>query len=140
MFDTLVSKAQESGSNEDMNTLWKTTFELDAIYFIARGENPNYVPFVGVINDAPMLMGFTDSERAHSFASEANLTTDEGTINLLTFPLKGLIDMASSMLQQGVKAIVINNGEFGYFAPLENIKPMYDYAFPNDQSDSMSAS
>ncbi|MCZ7649429.1 MAG: hypothetical protein M5U26_29925 [Planctomycetota bacterium] len=126
-FDALVEEAKQTGTDEAMSRLWAATYALPQWNFIARGELPNVRPFIGVMEDRPFLMAFTDSAHARAFGERQGFLAPDGSLQLLAMPVAGFVETAASYAAGGVFGIMFNNGPHGYFAPLSNVRPMYDF-------------
>ena len=133
MFDQLSKKAKATASQEDMVALWRAAYALDHWYFIARGEMTNITPFVGIVDETPMLLGFTDSNKAIAFAKLNGLADEKGSPPLLHISPAGTASMAASLSAKGVEALLMNHGPFGFFAPLQNLTPMLNYYSSDSQ-------
>lgn len=126
-FDAIAKAAQESGSQEAMNALWREVFALDRWYFVGRGEMPNVQPFIGMMNEKPFLMAFTDSERAHAFAVAQKLISENGAVATLSNPVASAVVMAENLRKHNVHGVLFNPGAQGFFAPLPNVVPMFEF-------------
>lgn len=123
-FDALVETARKEQSEEAVRDLWQSTFDLEKWVFVARGEMPNVQPFIGVIEEKPYLMAFTDTERATQFANQHELTDDEGNSQTIEMPIAGTIQYVAQVAQQGVVGVLFNNGPHGYFASAHDLLRM----------------
>lgn len=126
-FDTLATTAQASGSRDDMQRLWAAVYALDQWHFVARGAGQQIQPFIGVAEGRPMLMAFTDRGRAHAFAQANGLADESGAVSVLSIAVHGCVEMAADFARQGVFGILFNMRDQGFFAPLGNLVPMWNY-------------
>jgi len=137
--DTLREQAEASGSGEDMDRLWRETYKLDQWYFIARGKIPNVHPFIGVVEDKQFLFAFTDEQHAMAFAQNQGFTDEKGNSMVLSMPVNGFIESSDQYRYQGVFGILFNEGPHGYFAPLDNLVPMYKHFSVQESQESIPA-
>ena len=134
-FDALVDEAQKSQNAETMEALWSAVYELEKWYFVGRGEMPNIQPFIGMVEEKPFLMGFTNDKRAHEFALRHKLENDEGTIPILVMTVDAAVEYAMKLQTHGVVGVLFNDGPHGFFAPLQNLAPMLSHFADAQQDD-----
>ncbi len=125
--ETLAETARTSGKDEDMNTLWEATFDLEEWYFIAQGEEPNVAPFIGMLEERPLIMAFTSETLARDFAARHNLLDADGGAPLLAIPLEIAVKMTMTLHEHGVFGMLFNDGANGYYAPAENLNGMFEF-------------
>lgn len=124
-FDALCTSARsDPASDEAQSRLWAAVFTLPELHFVARGEMPDIRPFVGVVQDKPFVMMFTDDARAHKYAVDSKLESGAGAFGVITTSRDAAMKMVMNLARQGVYGIMINPGENGFFAPAGNVPHM----------------
>lgn len=126
-FDQLVDAARDGDDEEAMVALWRAAYALDEWHFVARGEMPNVQPFIGLVDERPFVMVFTDEERARAFAERNKLIQEDGTVPLLGMSPEGASKTLPQYGEHGVHGVLFNEGPNGFFAPLSNLMPMYEF-------------
>ena len=133
-FDALSRKTQENGvAREDFDRLFKATFALPEWLFIARGEAPNFNPYVaskeGIADGQQMVRAFTDGTRLHRFAVENGLLDANGEALILTIPTSGVIKYLEQFEQYGVYGVWFNSDlqSDGYFTPLKQLRIIQEH-------------
>ena len=136
-FDALVAKARETNDNTDINNMWEAVFGLEEWIFIAQGEGDETTPLVGMIEEKPMLMAFTDEARAKEFGVANNLQGEDGLVGMLGVPVDMAVKVGETLAQHGVFGILFNQGENNFFAPLEQLPQMFDFfvGLPDETDD-----
>ena len=125
--DALSAAARAAGSDVDAQTaLWQAMFELERWYFVARGILPDVAPLIGVVDDVPSLLAFTTGARARDFAL-ANGFPEEEASQVLGVPTSGVLDLCDQFTGQGVQRIVVDQGVLGFFAPLDQLRPIHGF-------------
>ena len=124
-FKQLAEAAESQQTRENMDALWRAVFSLEQWYFIARGNKDKPTPFASVVNGKPFLMGFTSTEGAQVFYAR-NKLDDGKSHGILSIPSRNTAYF-TSFAQHGVFGILFNDHEKGFYTPLTNIQPMYDY-------------
>jgi len=125
--DNLVTALKTQNSRESMTALWRYTLAMDEWYFIARGEMPDVKPFVGVVEGAPSLMAFTDTDYANAFGRSQNLIDADNNVSVLSIPTEGFLDYAETLVERGIENLIFNAGVHDYFQPLQNLRAIFDY-------------
>lgn len=110
-----------------MARLWAAVYALPSWYFVARMSGQSVSPFVGVVNEQPFLMAFTAKDRADQFARRQGFVDAAGQTTILALPLPGVVQTAEEYRAQGIFGILFNDGPNGFFAPLTNLGPMWQY-------------
>jgi hypothetical protein len=128
-FDDLSRKTNATNvAPEHFNRLFAATFALPNWLFIARGEAPNFNPYVasaaGTAEGRQMIRAFTDGKRLHRFATENGLLDASGQALTLTIPTAGVIEYLEQFEQYGVYGVWFNSdsGSDGYFTPLKQLR------------------
>lgn len=131
-FDRLAGAASLAGASPNPGTverdaLYSAVFRLEAWHFIARGEPPDVHPYAAsnpmIANGAPMLKAFTDTGRLQAFARENGLTDADGTVNLLTLPVSGVMPTLAAYAEMGVTHLHFNadRNSNGFYAPISRL-------------------
>lgn len=127
-FDALMAHAKQAETQEQLiqrfRSIWAAFLELEHwIFLTTRGEHPEQAsPFIGIIDGKPWAMVFTDPRKASEFAGEApRFRTPEGELLFIAMPKMAALQWVLGLQQEGVAGIRINQGEFGWMAPLANL-------------------
>jgi hypothetical protein len=126
-FDVLVNHLQAKNDREAMDALWGAVYSLPEWYFVPRGELPNIHPFVGIVEGRPFINAFTDHKLAHEFSIRQGFVSPDDTAHVLSMPVGGFIETVPSYQEHGVFGLLFNDGPYGFFAPLQNLRPMLLY-------------
>lgn len=132
-FDRLSSQCKNDDCRENMDALWSAVYKLKKWWFVKRVNKGVEVPFIGVVDGRPFIMAFTDEGRARDFAKSNKLLNEQGIADLMGFPT-GTPDYYTQFIRNGVFGILFNNGEYGFFAPLQNVPAMHDYFLRKDST------
>lgn len=108
-----------------MGDYWNAVFSLERWFFVMRGDLPNPVPFVGMIDNAPHLFAFTSGERAHAFGQDAGLAEQDGTVKVLALPLPNAISICGQLAGQGVPTVVYDVHQAGITLPTDQVEPLW---------------
>lgn len=108
-----------------MEQLWAAVYALPSWYTVARPDSTQ--SFVGVVDNQPFLMAFTDKQRADQFARRQGFIDAAGSTTILALPVNGVVQMADQYRDQGIFGILFNDGPAGFFAPLTNLLPMWQF-------------
>lgn len=125
--DALSHTVRESGGALGPQTaLWRAMFGLERWFFVARGSMPDVGPLVGTVDEVPCLLAFTTGARAREFAL-ANGFSEEQANQVLAVPSDNILAMCDQLAEHGVKRVVVDQGVLGFFAPLEQLRPIHDF-------------
>ncbi len=134
-FERLVAEAYdlESGETKSMqalDALWRAVFELENWYFITLPEPDKAMyPLVGVIDGLNWFYAFTDEALLQQFARKENLVDEEKGAYLISVPTKDILPWLEEVRANGVYGIRFNQGDFGWYVPLENFAAIYEHLF-----------
>lgn len=127
-FDTLMALAKRAESQERLiqrfRSIWASFLELETWVFLTTGgSNPEQAsPFIGIIDGKPWALAFTDPRKAAEFAGEDPRFRDsDGGLLFIAMPKMQALQWVLGLQQDGVAGIRINQGEFGWMAPLANL-------------------
>lgn len=122
--DALATMAREAGVDDQaaQGALWRAVFELEYWVFVPQGELPNLQPLVGVIDDRPMVLAFTDATRARDAAILHGIVGIEDSAELLAIPPDSFTEAAGQYEALGVFGVLVNEGENGFYAPLDRLE------------------
>lgn len=123
-FDQLAAAAR-SGTMESNNALWSAVFALDRWWCLPDGDPPR--PRVGLIDGKPFLLAFTSGQRARQQAQAWGLAAPDGSVNVIAMTPQGALGSIDSMRSAGIFGIVFDQGITGFFAPLDNLLPIYEH-------------
>jgi hypothetical protein len=136
-FDSLAAEAKQSQAKARaaMDLLWAHVYSLQEWCFIDRGKQGAPVPFIGTLEGKQYVMGFTDAERAAAFARQ-HLAQDAAHVPILSIPVTKASDYFSAFATHGIFGIMFNHNSEGFFAPLQNLKPMSEHFIKKDRQGS----
>jgi hypothetical protein len=127
-FDALMAQAKAEGSDEAripaFKALWRRFLNLDTWYFLTTGvaDLERASPFIGIIDEQPWVMVFTDPDKAAQFAGpDPRFRNAEGELVFMGVPQLEALQWILGLGEHGVVGLRINQGEFGWFAPLANL-------------------
>jgi hypothetical protein len=123
-FDQLAAAAR-SGTMEANNALWSAVFALDRWWALPDGDPPR--PRVGTIDGKPFLLAFTSGERARQQAQAWGLAAPDGSVNVIALSPQSVLGTLDSMRAAGIFGVVFDQGISGFFAPLDNLLPIYEH-------------
>jgi hypothetical protein len=123
-FDQLAQESK-AGTAEANNALWTATFSLSRWWFLPDGDQPG--PRVGVVDGRPFLLAFTSGERARQQALAWGMAGPDGSVNVLAITPQNVLGMSDGLRNSGVFGITFDHGITGFFAPLENLGPIYEH-------------
>lgn len=126
-FDQLSLTGRIDESQQTMERLWGEVYRLDSWFFLARGEVPDVRPFIGMVQQRPFVMAFTDAARVAEFAQRQGIAAEDGSARALSMPPDGFASMVQAYIDGGVFGILFNDGPAGFFAPLTNVVPMLEF-------------
>ena len=125
--DALCAAARAAGSDVDAQTaLWQAMFELERWYFVAQGTLPDVAPLVGVVDEVPSLLAFTTGARARDLALASGFSDEEAS-QVLGVPTDSVLTLCEQFASQGVQRLVVDQGVLGFFAPLEQLRPIHEF-------------
>lgn len=127
-FDTLMAQAKTASSEAEQiacfKALWKGLLELESWTFLTTGvaDLEHASPFIGIIEDQPWVLVFTDPEKAGQFAGpDPRFRDAEGNLIFMGIPTMEAVAWVMGLGAHGVVGLRINQGAFGWFAPLANL-------------------
>ncbi|HJV22249.1 MAG TPA: hypothetical protein VJ570_06120 [Holophagaceae bacterium] len=127
-FDALMAQAKTAPSEEEQiacfKGLWKRFLELDTWIFLTTGvaDLEHASPFIGIIEEQPWALVFTDPEKAGQFAGpDPRFRDAEGNLIFMGIPTMEAVAWVMGLGEHGVVGLRINQGEFGWYAPLANL-------------------
>jgi len=128
-FDVLVEKVKKMPFKEGQNLLWKETFSLDKWHFITKPvvDISDPKPFIGEAEGKGWMYVFTDGPHARKFGEAQRLVNAEGSINTIAMEPAKAVEWLCKWAEAGVYGIMFNAGEFCWFAPIANLKPIMEY-------------
>jgi hypothetical protein len=128
--DSLVEKARNSGSIEDLNTLYSALLDLDEWNYIVSNncKIEEAKPFIGIVDDKPWLFVFTDRLKADQYAKTfGNFLESNGNTLVLSMNLSNSLNMIQQLHDKGVYGIRINEGENGWFIDVQGLFNIKNY-------------
>jgi hypothetical protein len=130
-FDALVENAKKSNNKEDLDILYSSFFRLSHWFFVttAKEDISHAKPFIGLTEDKPWLYAFTDGDHAQTFAklNPDTMVLENGGSHIIKMTAKGSFDMAMELSNRGVFGIRVNEGENGWFFPIQNMPNILKY-------------
>lgn len=128
--DALYTRIR-GGDQTAIPLAWNIVLTVPKLYMIARGEMPAVQPYVGILEQRPMLAVFTTSERAHAFAVAQQLTGPGGAIGILEQSPSTVIATACNLNRAGVECVIVDmdpKDSTGMYAPISNLIGMFEQA------------
>ncbi len=121
--------SQESRGKDDrasMERLWKSVYGLERWVFINRGTGGQPAPYIGVVDDKPLVMVFTDHDKAIAFQQSQGLPGDDPA-GIVALSPTDAVSFFHAYKQQGVFGVLFNCGPCGFFSPLDQLVAMKDF-------------
>lgn len=128
--DALYTRIR-GGDQSATPVAWNIVLTVPKLYMIARGEMPAVQPYVGILEQRPMLAVFTTPERAHAFAVAQQLTGPGGAIGILEQSPPTVIATACNLYREGVECVIVDmdpTDSTGMYAPISNLIGMFEQA------------
>lgn len=121
-----------------MHRLWQAVMLLEKWHFMSTPVDEsapdmgNPQPVVGTIpemQDKRFLFAFTDDKRAWQAMVDSDLAEPGSTVPTISMSMARAARHAHGLQGSGVWGIMfnLNKGESGFYAPLTNIAPMFEY-------------
>jgi len=129
-FDNLVQQVKASGETDDLNALYRAFLTLSEWSFVSpdRPDIENAKPFIGEVDGKPWLFVFTDADKVHDFCRyNPGFLNKEGGAYIIRMTVKGSVEMMLELHRRGVFGIRVNEGENGWFCPIENIPAILSF-------------
>jgi hypothetical protein len=132
-FDALSKAAySDDASLEQKDALWLALFKLEQWYFIARGNFPNLVPYIGealqIEPNSLWIYAFTDDEKATNFAKENGLGAEDGSSLYFSVPVnRTTIPWILGYKDSDVKGVFFNANSDGFYTPLRQLQTIKDH-------------
>jgi hypothetical protein len=128
-FDALVEKVKKMPAPDGQTLLWKETFHLEKWHFITKplSERNEPKPFIGEVDGKGWMYIFTDGLHARKFGEAQGLVNANGSIHTIAMEPKKAVEWLYGWGELGVYGLRFNEGEFGWFAPIGNLRPMMEY-------------
>lgn len=125
-FDSFVERVKLLPFKEGQYTLWAEAYKLPRWYIIL---NPNKdIPFIGKTEEKGWFFLFTDLKHADEFAKRQGFIYEDGsTFSYVMEPLKAARRISEYGGKKGIYGVRFNEGEHGWFSPIANLLPMYEY-------------
>ncbi|HJW33740.1 MAG TPA: hypothetical protein VJ505_10285 [Holophagaceae bacterium] len=127
-FDHLMGAAQQAGSEEELihafRGLWAAFLGLETWIFLTTGgrDLSQASPFIGLIEDQPWALVFTDPQKAAAFAgADPRFRTPEGHLLFIELPKLEALGWVMGLQREGVVGLRINQGKYGWFTPLAHL-------------------
>lgn len=128
-FDLLVKKVKQMSEREGQILLWTEVFKLSKWHFITKHQKDSndIRPFIGEVDGKSWFYVFTDSRHASEFAQIQGFVVENGVANTIAMKPLDATEWINKHLELGVFGVRFNEGEHGWFAPITNLLPMYQY-------------
>lgn len=123
-----LAGASRAGTEEANAALWRAVFSLSRWWFLPEGEPP--AMRVGVIDGRPFLLAFTSAERARQQALVWGMATADDPVDVIASTPQGVLELLDGLRDSGVFGITFDHGLTGFFAPLANMRPIYEHVRP----------
>ena len=134
----LAKAAKASGDPNDMHKLWQAVMLLDEWHFMSTPVNEddkdlgNPQPLIGTLPEMPeqrLLFAFSDSKRAFDAMVALGDYDKDQPVPTIGMKRDAAAKFAYELQKHGVWGILFNQnqGEQGFYAPLVNMAPMFEY-------------
>lgn len=128
-FDALIENVKKMPEREGQILLWAITFRLEKWYFIARpvsdpGESR---PFIGEVDGRGWVFIFTDNAHVRKFAERQEFVYPDGSVSVIAMEPKSAVEWLHLCAEAGIFGVRFNEGEYGWFAPISDLRPMMEY-------------
>ncbi|HEX3816144.1 MAG TPA: hypothetical protein VHX59_25175 [Mycobacteriales bacterium] len=123
-FDQLAAESR-AGTEEANSALWTAVFSLSRWWFLPDSAQPGLR--IGVIDGRPFLLAFTSDDRARQQAVAWGMAAPDGSVNVIASTPQNVLNMVDGMRSSGVFGVTFDHGVTGFFAPLENLRPIYQH-------------
>lgn len=130
-FIALADQARASGKWADMEALWAAVFALEHWHFVSA-EAPHagdYAPYCETAEDGKtvFVMAFTDGNLAMSYSPHLLEDSQRKVVPLFALDFETAIHRLHGLREQGVFGLLFNHPISGFYAPLVNLIPQYEY-------------
>ena len=123
--DALAEAARSVQNKVGEQNLWKAVLGLPAWYFIAKGIGADAEPMVAAVEGRPMLLAFTEEERAEAFTRHLESKKGPPRPGVLEMDVPDAVDYARQLEDLGVDTILFNNGEYSFSCTMTRLKDMH---------------
>lgn len=128
-FDSFVEKVKLMSFEAGQMVLWAEVYKLPRWHFVLKQE-PNediksVVPFIGEVERKGWFFAFTDGKHARKFAERQKFVNEDGSAFTVAMEPLEAAKWMSEYGKKGIYGVRFNEGEHGWFAPIENLLPMY---------------
>ena len=127
-FDSLVEIVKKMSFDEGQYMLWEEVYKLPRWYFTAKPveDISQLKPFICEVDGKGWFCASTDAKHAIKFAERQKFNYPGGkTLVICMKPLEAAEWM--STYSKEVYGVRFNEGEHGWYAPIANLLPMYQY-------------
>jgi hypothetical protein len=130
-FDKLADAALAKGF-KDMdanNALWTALFGLEQWHLMTFPDSKSMPPGLNIEthDGKKWIMAFTDTDRLHAYAKERKQLNSDGTMKGMSIPSQTSFDFFGGLKKQGVFGIRFNQGEHGWFAPIDGPRNIHAF-------------
>lgn len=128
-FDVTVEQAKEMPFAEGQTLIWAEAFKLDSWLILMKpSDNPQQPePFFGNVDGHGWAFLFTDPMHAQVFARDNQLITPGGQVLIAKMKVDAMIDWLEEIGKSGLYGVRFNEGENGWFTPVDSLRAMQDY-------------
>lgn len=104
-------------------------------WFIAVGEEGAESPAAAQVDDRTMLLAFTDSERAHSFAVLQEMIGPEDDLRAIALPPQEVVSAADAYRAEGIHGLIFDAHLTGFFIPSDQLPVVWEAVRPKDPAE-----
>lgn len=127
--DALVAIAEADGykAMEPQSDLWTALFQLKQWHLMTFPDSKSVPPGLNIeTHDGKLwVMVFTDQDRLHEYAKARKQLNADGTMLGMSIPSQTSFEFFESL--QGIAGVRFNQGESGFFSPMDNLRPIHDH-------------
>lgn len=125
-FDEFVEEVKKMPFAQGQDVLWREVFNLERWHFITKPITyfKDAEPFKGKVEGKGWFFLFTDGEHAHKFGERQKFTNADGSVNTIAMKPEEAVEWLEEWAKIGIYGVRFNEGEHGWYAPIENLRPM----------------
>jgi len=124
-FDALSEAARSIQNKVGEQNLWKAVMALHAWCFVAQGEGDEAEPMIVSIKGTPMLLAFTDQDRAEAFTGHLQEKNPGPRAGLLEMDAADAVSYVLELEVVGVGNILFNYGDHSFSCTMTSLADMH---------------
>lgn len=125
-FDSLALASRDAANKTGEHNLWNAVMHLPCWYFVgASTDDGDMEPLVGMMDDQPYLVAFTDEDRAADFAESRAAESGSEEASFMEADLPDAIEFCKALRDSGVEGVFFNADSEAFAASLSDVIDMY---------------